>query len=126
RTDSVNLSEEALQSAKNEIIKSYGNDFLEIRNYKTKSKSAQEAHEAIRPTNFSNLEAGASRNEERLYELIWKRAIASQMADAKIENTIAAIGISSSDKTLVASGEVITFEGFLKVYIESTDDDEAE
>ncbi len=126
RTDSVNLSEEALQSAKNEIIKSYGNDFLEIRNYKTKSKSAQEAHEAIRPTNFSNLEAGASRNEERLYELIWKRAIASQMADAKIEKTIATIGISSSDKTLVASGEVITFEGFLKVYIESTDDDEAE
>jgi len=124
RTDSVNLSAEAVDGAKNEIVGSYGQDYLEIRSYKTKSKSAQEAHEAIRPTNFANKSAGASGNEERLYELIWKRAIASQMADAKIEKTTATISISTNDRNFVATGEVIKFDGFLKVYIESTDDDE--
>ncbi len=124
RTDSVNLSEEAIEGAKREITGSYGNEYLEIRNFKTKSKSAQEAHEAIRPTNFSNKYAGTSGNEERLYELIWKRAIASQMADAKIERTTATINISTDDRVFQATGEVVKFDGFLKVYIESTDDDD--
>ena len=126
RTDSVNLSEEAISGAKNEIIKSYGNDFVQTRHYKSKSKNAQEAHEAIRPTDFSVQEAGENGSEKRLYELIWKRAIASQMADAQIERTVATIGISTTDETLTAQGEVIKFEGFLKVYLESSDEDEQE
>ncbi|MEQ9376020.1 MAG: type I DNA topoisomerase [Imperialibacter sp.] len=126
RTDSLNLSEEAVSGATNEIKSSYGNDFVQNRKYKTKSESAQEAHEAIRPTDFSAHTAGAERNEQRLYDLIWKRAIASQMADAQIEKTIASIGISTTDEVLTATGEVIQFEGFLKVYIESTDDEEDE
>lgn len=124
RTDSLNLSEEALLSAKNEIGREYGSEYGQRRIYKTKSESAQEAHEAIRPTSFSNHEAGEERNEQRLYELIWKRAIASQMADAELERTTATIGISTSDQHFVAKGEVIKFEGFLKVYIESSDDDD--
>ncbi len=124
RTDSTNLSEEAIENAKNEINSSYGPEFVQIRKYKSKSESAQEAHEAIRPTNFSVKEAGNERNEQRLYELIWKRAIASQMADAQIERTTATIGISTVPQVLTASGEVIKFEGFLRVYIESTDEDE--
>jgi DNA topoisomerase I len=124
RTDSLNLSEEAIQSASNQITSAYGPEFLENRTYKTKSDSAQEAHEAIRPTDFSVVEAGSDRNEARLYELIWKRAIASQMAEAQIERTTATIAISTVPQKLVATGEVIKFEGFLKVYIESTDDDE--
>lgn len=126
RTDSVNLSQDAVQGATNEIGKAYGKEFIQTRQYKTKSASAQEAHEAIRPTDFSAHAAGADRNEQRLYELIWKRAIASQMADARLEKTTATIAISTVPKTLTASGEVIKFEGFLKVYIESTDEDEAE
>lgn len=126
RTDSLNLSEEAVSGATAEIKASYGNDFVQTRKYKTKSESAQEAHEAIRPTNFAAHTAGGERNEQRLYDLIWKRAIASQMADAQIEKTIATIGISTTDETLTATGEVIQFEGFLKVYIESTDDEEDE
>lgn len=124
RTDSINLSEEAIEGASREITRSYGNDFLQTRKYKTKSESAQEAHEAIRPTNFSAKEVSGDRNEQRLYELIWKRAIASQMSDAQIERTTATIAISTVPQVLVATGEVIKFEGFLKVYIESSDDED--
>jgi DNA topoisomerase-1 len=123
RTDSVNLSEDAMQSAKNEILSAYGPEFHEARKYTSKSEGAQEAHEAIRPTEFSKHEVNGDRNEQRLYELIWKRAIASQMADAKLEKTVATIGISTTPEKLTASGEVIKFEGFLKVYLESTDEE---
>lgn len=126
RTDSVNLSDEARSGALKQIESAYGKDFAQPRVYKTKTTSAQEAHEAIRPTDFSLTSAGSDRNAQRLYELIWKRAIASQMADAELEKTTATIGISTNDKTFVATGEVIKFEGFLKVYIESADDDEEE
>lgn len=126
RTDSVNLSQEAIGNAVKEITKAYGEEFVEQRQYKTKSESAQEAHEAIRPTDFSVHSAGEDRNQQRLYELIWKRAIASQMADAQLEKTIATISISTTPETLTATGEMIKFEGFLKVYIESTDEDEDE
>ncbi|WP_299759661.1 type I DNA topoisomerase [uncultured Pontibacter sp.] len=125
RTDSLNLSDEAIQGATNEIQSSFGEKFVKTRRFKTKSASAQEAHEAIRPTNFSQMVGSSDRNEQRLYELIWKRAIASQMADAEIEKTTVTIGISSQpDQKLQATGEVIKFEGFLKVYIESKDDEE--
>jgi len=126
RTDSVNLSEDALNAAQSEITREYGKEFAQRRQFKTKSESAQEAHEAIRPTNFSEKEASEERREQRLYELIRKRAMASQMADAELERTTAAIGISTVPQTLVAKGEVIKFEGFLKVYIESTDEEEDE
>lgn len=124
RTDSVNLSDEAVQGAVKQIESAYGKEFVHTRKFKTKSASAQEAHEAIRPTDFSVLDAGIDRNGVRLYELIWKRAIASQMADAELERTTATIGISTNSRTLTASGEVIKFEGFLKVYMESKDDDD--
>ncbi|MCX2739126.1 type I DNA topoisomerase [Pontibacter anaerobius] len=125
RTDSVNLSEEAIQGATREIQSSFGERFVKTRRFKTKAASAQEAHEAIRPTDFSKMVASSDRNEQRLYELIWKRAIASQMADAEIEKTTVTIGISTQpDQKLQATGEVIKFEGFLKVYIESKDDEE--
>lgn len=123
RTDSLNLSDEAIAGAKNEIENSFGQEYLKTRKYKTKNASAQEAHEAIRPTNFADRSAGSDRNETRLYELIWKRAIASQMSEAQIEKTVATIGISTQDETLQATGEVVTFEGFLKVYAESSDDE---
>lgn len=123
RTDSLNLSDEATEGAKKEIESSYGNEFVKVRKYKTKNSSAQEAHEAIRPTNFGNHSAGKDDREKKLYELIWKRAIASQMAEAQIEKTVAKINISTQEENLQASGEVITFEGFLKVYIESVDDE---
>ncbi|HEY8512220.1 MAG TPA: type I DNA topoisomerase [Cyclobacteriaceae bacterium] len=126
RTDSVNLSDEARQDAIRQIEKSYGKNFVQPRQYKTKSSSAQEAHEAIRPTDFSVTNPGMDRNALRLYELIWRRAIASQMADAELEKTTATIGISTNDRTLTATGEVIRFEGFLKVYMESADDDDEE
>ncbi len=126
RTDSVNLSDEAVNGAVNQITSAYGKEFVQVRKYKTKSSNAQEAHEAIRPTDFSVMEAGADRNGQRLYELIWKRAIASQMADAELERTTASIKISTNPKTLTASGEVIKFEGFLKVYMESSDEDEGD
>lgn len=126
RTDSLNLSKEALQAAKEEITSAYGANFSKTRVFKTKSESAQEAHEAIRPTNFANHTAGKEAAETRLYELIWKRAIASQMAEAEIEKTVATIDISTREENLTASGEVIKFEGFLKVYIESTDDENGE
>ncbi|MGB0521918.1 MAG: type I DNA topoisomerase [Flammeovirgaceae bacterium] len=124
RTDSVNLSDLALESAKGAIVKDYGDEYVQARKFKTKSQSAQEAHEAIRPTNFEEREPVSDYNQQRLYELIWKRAIASQMADARLEKTTASIAISTTSEQLVAKGEVIKFEGFLKVYLESTDDDE--
>lgn len=123
RTDSLNLSDEAKSSAAKAITSNYGADFAHSRTFKTKSKSAQEAHEAIRPTDFSVKGAGMGDSENRLYDLIWKRAIASQMSDAQLEKTTATIGISTTDEKLVARGEVVKFEGFLKVYIESTDEE---
>jgi DNA topoisomerase-1 len=125
RTDSTNLSQDAVTGAAAEITRAYGADYAKTRQYRTKSSSAQEAHEAIRPTDFNAKTVGSDRSEERLYELIWKRAIASQMADAEIEKTTATIGISTQPQIkLMATGEVVTFEGFLKVYIESKDDGE--
>jgi DNA topoisomerase-1 len=126
RTDSVNLSDEAIAGATQQISSAYGKEFVFTRKFKTKSASAQEAHEAIRPTDFSVMDPGMDRNAQRLYELIWKRAIASQMADAELERTTALINISTSDRQLTAQGEVIKFEGFLKVYMESQDEDEDE
>lgn len=126
RTDSVNLSDEARNGAIAQIQTAFGKEYVQPRQYKTKSSSAQEAHEAIRPTDFGVMEAGMDRNAVRLYELIWKRAIASQMADAELEKTTATIKISTNPRTLVANGEVVKFEGFLKVYMESADDDEEE
>ena len=124
RTDSVNLSQEALDGAKAAIKQLYGDNYVKTRQYKSKSKSAQEAHEAIRPTNLLSQEAGSNYNEQRLYDLIWKRTIASQMADAQIERTTATIGISTAQENLSAQGEVVKFDGFLKVYIESTDEED--
>lgn len=124
RTDSVNLSNDALNAAASEITSAYGSNYHERRVYKSKSKDAQEAHEAIRPTNFAVNSISGERDQERLYELIWKRAIASQMANAKTEKTTVSIGISTQPKEkLSASGEVVVFDGFLRVYQESTDDD---
>ncbi|MCE7068541.1 type I DNA topoisomerase [Dyadobacter sp. CY326] len=126
RTDSTNLSEEALEKARVQITNEYGQDYYNKRIFKTKNESAQEAHEAIRPTDFSTLNGSSDRNEQRLYELIWKRAIASQMSDAQLERTTATIAISTTPEELVAQGEVIKFEGFLKVYLESSDDENDE
>ncbi len=127
RTDSLNLSEDAIAAAKTAITDAYGAEYAHTRHFKTKSASAQEAHEAIRPTDFTLLKAGSDSQEQRLYDLIRKRALASQMADAVIERTVATIGISTQPGvTLTASGEVITFEGFLKAYTESKDDDDEE
>jgi DNA topoisomerase I len=123
RTDSVNLSEDAMNSAKNAIHDAYGDNYHKSRKYATKSEGAQEAHEAIRPTDFSVNQISGDRNEQRLYDLIWKRAIASQMADAQLEKTTITIDISNSDLNLVATGEIIKFDGFLKVYLEDTDDE---
>lgn len=122
RTDSVNLSDLALMAAKNEIVSAYGPEFSTTRKYTTKSAGAQEAHEAIRPTYFENHTAGDDEQQKRLYDLIRKRAIASQMSDAKIERTEVKIEISGNGEFLIATGEVITFEGFLKVYLEGKDD----
>ncbi|MBP7497113.1 MAG: type I DNA topoisomerase [Bacteroidales bacterium] len=124
RTDSVNLSGMALNTAKEEIKKVFGEDYIKTRQYQTKSKGAQEAHEAIRPTYIStrNLEGDAA--EARLYELIWKRTIASQMSDALIDKTNVTIKISTNSQYFIAKGEIIKFDGFLKVYNESQDDEE--
>jgi len=126
RTDSVNLSETAIDAAVKQITSAYGDNFVHVRRFKTKSESAQEAHEAIRPTDFSQRIAGGERNEQRLYELIWRRAIASQMADAELERTVATISVSKRPEVFVANGEVIKFEGFLKVYMEHIDTEEHE
>lgn len=124
RTDSVNLSEMALGMAKQEITTSFGSDYVKIRHYTTRSKGAQEAHEAIRPTYMDHRTIEGDRSHKRLYELIWKRTIASQMADAELEKTTVNIGISGTTEKFIARGEVIRFEGFLKVYLESSDDEE--
>lgn len=123
RTDSVNLSDLALNTARTQINQQFGSEFAQTRKYTTKSASAQEAHEAIRPTYFENTSVNIGNQEARLYELIWKRTIASQMADAQIERTIASIGISTTGEELIATGEVLKFEGFLKVYLESNDEE---
>lgn len=157
RTDSTSLSQEAIDKAKAEITTEFGDRYVQIRQYKTKNESAQEAHEAIRPTNFNDRNAGVDRDQKRLYELIWKRAIASQMADAQLERTTvtisirfangaikdvdldvfdesykrtdsakAAVGSNPFPGELVAQGEVVKFDGFLRVYFESKDDEEDE
>jgi len=124
RTDSVNLSDTALQAAEKQIVSAYGDKYHQLRKYKTKSAGAQEAHEAIRPTFFEDQTIDGDPSEKRLYELIWKRAIASQMSEAQFEKTTAKITISSRSENLVANGEVMKFDGFLKVYLESIDEDE--
>jgi len=126
RTDSVNLSQEARNAAAKEIVSAFGENYSKTRNFKGKSKGAQEAHEAIRPTNFSTHSVNLERDQARLYELIWKRAIASQMSDAQLERTNVKIVTSNHDKPFTANGEVIKFDGFLKVYLEGTDDENAE
>ena len=124
RTDSVNLSSLCINDSKEEITKLYGKEYSKPRNYKTNAKGAQEAHEAIRPTYMSNTEVEGNAQERRLYELIWKRTAASQMADAQIEKTTINIKATGLDECFVATGEVITFDGFLKAYRESTDEEE--
>ncbi len=124
RTDSVNLSDTALEAASKEINSAYGDKYYQFRKYKTKSAGAQEAHEAIRPTYFNHHSTEGDSAEIRLYELIWKRAIASQMSEAIFEKTTAKISISTRKEELVANGEVLKFDGFLKVYLESSDEEE--
>src|ERR1700760_150648 len=124
RTDSVNLSDTALDAAAKEINSAYGNKYHQHRKYKTKSAGAQEAHEAIRPTYFDQHTIDGDPSEKRLYELIWKRAIASQMSEALFEKTTAKINISTRKEELIANGEVMKFDGFLKVYLESSDEEE--
>ena len=131
RTDSVNLSSLAINTSKAEIVRLYGEEYSKVRMYHTHSKGAQEAHEAIRPTYIDNVSIEGTSQEKRLYDLIWKRTIASQMADAQIEKTTVNIAIESeggkttNDLQFIANGEVVAFEGFLKVYHESTDDEDA-
>jgi len=123
RTDSVNLSATAVNAAKEVIVKEFGDKYHKARAYKTKAKGAQEAHEAIRPTYLDRQKISGSSGEQRLYELIWKRTIASQMSDASLEKTTATIDISNSKSKFIASGEVLLFDGFLRVYFESSDDE---
>ncbi len=123
RTDSVNLSSLAINASKEEITKLYGEQYSKPRNYHTHSKGAQEAHEAIRPTAMTDTTITGTAQERRLYELIWKRTAASQMADAQVEKTTVTINISGAEEQFVANGEVVRFDGFMKVYHESTDDD---
>ncbi|MFN3939015.1 MAG: type I DNA topoisomerase [Chitinophagales bacterium] len=123
RTDSVNLSETAIDAAKAEITKQYGEKYVQVRRYKTKSSGAQEAHEAIRPTYMDAQDIDAGNDEKRLYKLIWRRTIASQMSDAELEKTVVTIDISTRPEQFLAKGEVILFDGFLKVYTESTDEE---
>jgi len=126
RTDSVNLSNDAMNAAQAEIESYYGKEFSKPRNYNTKSKGAQEAHEAIRPTDMSRHTVDIDRDQARLYDLIWKRTLASQMSDAQLERTNVKIEASTHNDLFIATGEVIKFEGFLKVYLEGHDDDEEE
>ena len=123
RTDSVNLSEYATEGSKQAIINMMGEQYVHPRHFTTKTKGAQEAHEAIRPTYMENQSIEGTAQEKKLYDLIWKRTVASQMADAEIEKTTATIQISGQDAAFVATGEVIKFDGFLKVYRESFDED---
>ncbi|MEA1877103.1 MAG: type I DNA topoisomerase [Bacteroidota bacterium] len=122
RTDSVNLSQLAINTAKTEIVSEYGEKYSHIRKYKTKSKGAQEAHEAIRPTFLNKKEVSGNATEKKLYELIWKRTIASQMSDASLEKTQIKISVSNREELFTATGEVLIFDGFLRVYIEGTDE----
>lgn len=126
RTDSVNLSDEARKGAEAEIKTAYGSKYSKPRNFKGKAKGAQEAHEAIRPTNFATHSVDIDYDQARLYDLIWKRSIASQMSDAQLERTNVKISASTHKETFTANGEVITFDGFLKVYLEGTDDEDVE
>ncbi|MBN9284063.1 MULTISPECIES: type I DNA topoisomerase [unclassified Flavobacterium] len=126
RTDSVNLSQEAMAAAEAEIIKSYGKEYSKPRNYANKSKGAQEAHEAIRPTDMSRHTVNIDRDQARLYDLIWKRTLASQMSDAQLERTNVKIEAGNHKEIFGATGEVLLFEGFLKVYLEGHDDEEEE
>ena len=126
RTDSVNLSDEARNGAKAEIESAYGSKYSKTRNFTGKSKGAQEAHEAIRPTDFSRHSVDIDRDQARLYDLIWKRAIASQMSEAELERTNVKVTASTHKEQFTANGEVITFDGFLKVYLEGNDDEDSE
>jgi DNA topoisomerase-1 len=126
RTDSVNLSKLAMGTAAGKIKESFGEKYHKSRNFTTKTKGAQEAHEAIRPTYMENSTVEGSRAEQRLYELIWKRTIASQMSEAQLEKTTITIAVSGAPESFIATGEVLKFDGFLKVYMESTDDDQQE
>lgn len=126
RTDSVNLSQDAIKAAEAEIISSYGKEFSKPRNFSTKAKGAQEAHEAIRPTDMSKHSVTIDRDQARLYDLIWKRTLASQMSDAQLERTNVTIQADTHDKYFTATGEVLMFEGFLKVYLEGHDDEDEE
>jgi DNA topoisomerase-1 len=126
RTDSVNLSGEAMKAAEDEIIKSYGKQFSKPRTFVTKSKGAQEAHEAIRPTDMSRHTVNIDRDQARVYDLIWKRTLASQMSDAELERTNVKIEANNHGELFAATGEVLLFEGFLKVYLEGNDEDEEE
>lgn len=125
RTDSVNLSDTALQDIQGQITKQYGDKYVQVRKYKNKNETAQEAHEAIRPTYMENITVNDS-DARKLYELIWKRTMASQMADAELEKTTAKIDISTNKAELTAQGEVLKFDGFLKVYMEDRDDEDSE
>ncbi|MBT9187485.1 type I DNA topoisomerase [Zobellia russellii] len=124
RTDSVNLSSEAISAAKDAIIDNYGEKYSTVRNFKGKSKGAQEAHEAIRPTDITNQSPSLERDQSKLYELIWKRTIASQMSDAQLERTNVKIQASTHSEQFTANGEVIKFDGFLKVYMEGLDEED--
>ncbi len=126
RTDSVNLSEEAKANISEQIKTQFGDNYLQPRNYKTKNKGAQEAHEAIRPTDFRNTQLSVERDQARLYELIWKRTVASQMQDAQLERTQITIAANTHNYPFIANGEVITFDGFLKLYLEGVDDEDDE
>ena len=126
RTDSVNLSTLALATSKEVIEQQYGKQYIHTRQYRTKSKGAQEAHEAIRPTYMNVQSAGETKDEQRLYELIWKRTIASQMADAESERTTIEVSVHGSKYAFLATGEVITFDGFTRVYVQSTDEEAEE
>ncbi len=126
RTDSVNLSGEAQKQIANQITLNYGEKYLQQRNFKTKNKGAQEAHEAIRPTNFSNSRLDIDRDQSRLYDLIWRRTVASQMSEAQLERTQINISTNANSESFVAKGEVITFDGFLKLYLEGMDDQDEE
>lgn len=126
RTDSVNLSQEAMNAAQEEIVKSYGAQYAKPRSFVTKAKGAQEAHEAIRPTDMSRHTVNIDRDQARLYDLIWKRTLASQMSDAELERTAVKIKAHNHNELYAASGEVLLFDGFLKVYLEGNDDDDEE
>lgn len=124
RTDSVNLSKDAIDAAKDAIISNYGKEYSKVRNFTGKSKGAQEAHEAIRPTEMTNQSPSLERDQSKLYELIWKRTLASQMSDAELERTNVKIKANTHKEEFTANGEVIKFDGFLKVYLEGTDDED--